>query len=70
MKRTLVDRPFPSNKYHKKLSQVVKCRFRSGNLGEIGNSKNRYKQIKQEDLKAKQNHENILISIMNLKEEY
>ena len=70
MKRTLVDYPFPSREYHKKLSQVDQCSFNLGSLGEIGNSKNVYKQIKHEGLKAKQKHENIFISLMNLKEKY
>ena len=70
MKRTLVDCPFPSRKYHKKLNQVDQCSFNSGNLEEIGNSKNVHKQIKHEGLKAKQKHENIFISLMNLKKEY
>ena len=67
LKRTLVDCHFPSREYHKKLDE---CSFNSGNLGEIGNSKNVYKQIKQEGLKAEQKHEKIFISLMNLKEEY
>ena len=70
LKRTLVDCPFPSREYHKKLSQADTCCFNSDNLGEIGNSKNVYKQIKHEGLKAKQKHDNIFIRIMNLKEEY
>ena len=60
LKRTLVYCPFPGREYHKKRSQVDQCSFNSSNLGEIGNSKNVYKQIKHEDLKAKQKHENIL----------
>ena len=70
MKRTLVDCPFPSREYHEKLSQVDECSFNSGNLREIGKSKNVYKPMKHEGLKVKQKHENIFISIMNLKEEY
>ena len=70
LKRSLVDCPFPSREYHMKLSQVNECSFNSGNLGEIGNSKNVYKQIKHEGLKAKQKHENIFISLVNLTEEY
>ena len=70
LKRPLVDCPFPSIEYHKKLSQVDGCSFNSGNLGEIGNSKNVYNQIKHESLKAKQKHENIFISIINLEEDY
>lgn len=67
MKSTLVDWPFPSKEYHKKLSQVDESSFNSGSLWDIGNSKNVYEQIKHEDLKRKQKHENIFISIKNLK---
>ena len=65
-----VDCPFPSTEYHKKLSQIDECIFNSGNLRELGNSKNVYKPIKHGGLKGKQKHENIFISIMNLREEY
>ena len=68
MKRSLVDCTFPCRQYHNKLDN--ECSFNSGNLGEIGNIKKVYKQIKQEGLKAKQRHENIFTSLINLKEEY
>ena len=67
LKSTLVDWPFPRKEYHKKLSQVDECSFNSGNLWGIGNSKNVYEQIKHKDLKRKQKHEYIFISIKNLK---
>ena len=42
LKRTLVDCPFPSREYHKRLSQIGECSFNLGNLREIVNSKNVY----------------------------
>ena len=68
LKRTLVDCPFSCRQYHNKLDD--ECSFNSGSLGEFGNIKKVYKQVKHEGLKAKQRHENIFTSLINLKEKY
>ena len=70
LKTSLPDCPFPSKKYRENLSQLDDCNFNAGNLCDIGNSKNVYKQIKHESLKTKQKHENTFLSILKLKEEY
>ena len=69
LKQSLIDCPFPSREFHKKLGDLADCSFKSRNLGETGSSKNVYKQIKHEGLKVKQKHENIFLSIMELKEQ-
>ena len=53
LKASLLDCPFPSREYHKNLSQLDDYNFSAGNLSDIGNSKNVYKQIKHESLKTK-----------------
>ena len=68
LKTSLLDCPFPSKEYLKNLSQLDGCNFNAGNLCDIGNSKNVYKQIIHKNLKQK--HENTFLRILNLKEEY
>ena len=70
LKTSLLDCTFPSKEYHKNLSQLDDCNFNAGNLCDIGNSKNVYKQIKHESLKTKQKHKNTFLSNLKLKEEY
>ena len=53
LKTSLPDCPFPSKEYRENLSQLDDCNFNAGNLCDIGNSKNVYKQIKHESLKTK-----------------
>ena len=70
LKQSFIECPFPSREFHKILGDLADCSFKSGNLGEIGSTKKVYKQIKHEGLKVKQKHENIFLSIMELKEHY
>ena len=70
LKTSLLDCPFPSKEYHKNLSQLDDCNFNAGDLCDIENSKNVYKQIKNESLKTKQKQENTILSILKLKKEY
>ena len=55
LKKSLLDCPFPSKEYHKNLSQLDDCNFNAGNICDIGNNKNVYKQIKHESLKKSRN---------------
>ena len=43
LRQSLIDCPFPSREFHKKLGYLADCSFKSGNLGEIGGTKNVYK---------------------------
>ena len=70
LRQSLIDWPFPSKEFHKKLGDLADCSLKSGNLGEIVCTINVYKQIKHEGLKVKQKHEKIFLSIMELKEQY
>ena len=70
LKQSFIECPFPSREFRKILGDLTDCSFKSGNLGEIGSTKKVYKQIKHKGLKVKQKHENIFLSIMELKEHY
>ena len=55
LKTSLFDCPFPSKEYDKNLRQLDDCNFNAGNLCDIGNSKNVYKQIKHKAYKQGRN---------------
>ena len=69
LKTSLLECPFPRKEYHKKFSQLDDCKFNAGNICDIGNSKNVYKQIKHESLKKAETREYVF-NYLKLKEEY
>ena len=67
LRQSLTDCSFTSREFHKDLDDLADRIFRSGNPGEIGSTKNVYKQTKHEGLKVNQKHESIFLSTMELK---